>query len=117
MKILTVSAPRRNNRGTLDVTVTFENFPGTHPYTIEEGSALEAEVLNGDHGAIAPYIAPHISYEIRRRKEFEHLDAEGMDAIRHEIAAIRDGQPESAEYAAYRGKIENIKNSHPKDGD
>lgn len=57
---------------------------------------------------------PDVPYDVARRLKFEQLDGEGMDAFRKEIAAIRAGQPETPEYAAYRLKTEEIKTQHRK---
>lgn len=54
------------------------------------------------------------SYADKRRAELSPLDGEGMDAIRKEIAAIRAGEPETDDYRAYREKVLEIKNKHPK---
>lgn len=55
-----------------------------------------------------------LPYDVKRKRELEVLDGEGLDAIRKEIEALRNGDPETPEYAAYKAKVDTVKTKYPK---
>lgn len=88
------------------------------PYPQEGFIRIPADAVCGQIMKGKDFIDPPIidtrDYKEKRELELHHLDNEGMDAIRKEIAAIRAGNPETPEYQIYREKVETVKRKYPK---